>query len=689
MSSSDASEPLLAGSARSAAAFRSRHARPWTLALLAVVASLAFAALVASAGARALLLPPGNDAAAAIAEDRPPRASPRASGSLGRSAEARAGGDLGRSARRRVARHRRAADDSESSDAASSSPASSSSSSRARARKPSKPSPATTGAPQRSASFVEVPGRHIKMLKAPGDSRFCPMRSYMGPGGWKGKPSGFLVNSSVGFTWPSEEGIRAARRACKTPTLQRLQDSGAFIDAFCFILRPPRPDQVVGRVDFDVDPVCASSYNFNKDVVPGAPAFLEAAARFVTCDVTTVVGMYDLDGHRDNKDYEPIGPEVQRELMEDGTVPLFHQTSFGAFDGNASEWMPDFYFLRSHGFEENAFGDVTLDRVRSGTNGGARSSNQETIGGRLGGGEVTQVMTRVTPPPPPRGHHHLRRLLRTEHHASRQAEEAAKMEEEAALDATRYAWRAKRRSVFWRGSPTGRGECADMDRVKLAKMARHIEGLDAGIVEDGNSYFCPSDVLERLGVRLLPSAPESEWVNHRAVIDVDGVGNAWGRYWRLASDSVVLSLETPIAGFYSARMEPWVHYVPATLETLAERVRWILDDDNEDAQVEMIRAANVLAASVTFGGEAERLGRALDAKMCGGQPERELRWEPAGADDDVFGGTVWRVRDGVIDGADLADDAGEEAGEEEEAGRRSRRRERRRRRRAREEGESA
>ena len=162
------------------------------------------------------------------------------------------------------------------------------------------------------------------------------------------------------------------------------------------------------------------------------------------------------------------------------------------------------------------------------------------------------------------------------------------MEEEAALDAIRYAWRAKRRSVFWRGSPTGRGECADMDRVKLAKMARHIEGLDAGIVEDGNSYFCPSDVLERLGVRLLPSAPESEWVNHRAVIDVDGVGNAWGRYWRLASDSVVLSLETPIAGFYSARMEPWVHYVPATLETLAERVRWILDDDNEDAQVEMI-----------------------------------------------------------------------------------------------------
>ena len=130
--------------------------------------------------------------------------------------------------------------------------------------------------------------------------------------------------------------------------------------------------------------MCASSYNFNKDVVPGAPAFLEAAARFVTCDVTTVVGMYDLDGHRDNKDYEPIGPEVQRELMEDGTVPLFHQTSFGAFDGNASEWMPDFYFLRSHGFEENAFGDVTLDRVRSGTNGGARS-NQETIGGRLGG----------------------------------------------------------------------------------------------------------------------------------------------------------------------------------------------------------------------------------------------------------------------------------------------------------------
>ena len=71
----------------------------------------------------------------------------------------------------------------------------------------------------------------------------------------------------------------------------------------------------------------------------------------------------------------------------------------------------------------------------------------------------------------------------------------------------------------------------------------------------------------------------------------------------------------------------------------------------------------MLAASVTFG-EAERLGRALDAKMCGGSREG-APVEPAGADDDVFGDGV--LRGGVIDGATRCR-RGRGGGEEEEAG---------------------
>ena len=145
-------------------------------------------------------------------------------------------------------------------------------------------------------------------------------------------------------------------------------------------------------------------------------------------------------------------------------------------------------------------------------------------------------------------------------------------------------------------------------------------GLDAGLIRDGNNYFCDDDSLTRtLGERWWADehhVSERDWLDHRAIIDVDGVANAWGRYWRLASDSVVVSLETPIRGFYSDRMVPWKHYVPATLDTIEEAVRWVLDDANENAQIEMIAAANELARSITFESEALKTGERLNRLFC-------------------------------------------------------------------------
>ena len=349
--------------------------------------------------------------------------------------------------------------------------------------------PLLGGAPYRD---VRIPTRGISMHRASRPSDFCALRDVHPRGSWRGRDSGSVPKSTLSVEWPTEEGVARSRAACETPLIRRLQDSGEFVDAFCFVVHPGSTTKL-GRVDFDVEPLCDSSYNFNKDVVPGVPAFLAVAATRLTCQVTALVGMYDLDGLRENSGYAPLPEETQRALAAARTPLLVHQTA--SFDERSATWMPDFYFLRSRGFREGGFGDATLEEM-----------------GVAGGGEVGG--------------------------------------REEALERIRARWRRKRRSAFWRGSPTGRGRCEDFERLRLASLSRSVDGLDAGLIRDGNNYFCGDDSLTRmLGERWWADehhVSERDWLEHRAIIDVDGVANAWGRYWRLASDSVVVSLESPI-----------------------------------------------------------------------------------------------------------------------------------------------
>lgn len=201
--------------------------------------------------------------------------------------------------------------------------------------------PLLGGAPYRD---VRIPTRGISMHRAARPSDFCALRDVHPRGSRRGRDSGSVPESSLSVVWPTEEGIARARAACETPLIRRLQDSGEFVDAFCFVIHPGSRTKP-GRVDFDVDPLCDSSYNYNKDVVPGVPAFLALAATRLTCPVTALVGMYDLDGLRDNAGYAPMPAETQRALAADDTPLLVHQTT--SFDDRWSTWMPDFYFLRS------------------------------------------------------------------------------------------------------------------------------------------------------------------------------------------------------------------------------------------------------------------------------------------------------------------------------------------------------
>ena len=100
------------------------------------------------------------------------------------------------------------------------------------------------------------------------------------------------------------------------------------------------------------------------------------------------------------------------------------------------------------------------------------------------------------------------------------------------------------------------------------------------------------------------------------MIDIAAAGSLSDRYLRLASTSVVIILDSKIKGWYSHKLKPWVHYVPATPEDLHERVAWVLDDANRDDQHRMIHAANSLVRSMTFDAEAARIGKAVSYMTC-------------------------------------------------------------------------
>ena len=112
------------------------------------------------------------------------------------------------------------------------------------------------------------------------------------------------------------------------------------------------------------------------------------------------------------------------------------------------------------------------------------------------------------------------------------------------------------------------------------------------------------------------------------MVVVAGVGPDPARFLRLASDSVVMSLTSPtsdVSDFLDDRAVPWVHYVPATFDTLRDRVAWIMDDANEEAQVRMIVEAHKLVESITWEREAERLGDALNEAACGTKRKEETK----------------------------------------------------------------
>jgi len=134
---------------------------------------------------------------------------------------------------------------------------------------------------------------------------------------------------------------------------------------------------------------------------------------------------------------------------------------------------------------------------------------------------------------------------------------------------------AKRRaSVFWRGSTTGvpcsvpslfglncSYKCEKVQRVELVRLSSEIPWVDAKL--SNLIQWCMGKELE-LQYLLGENVPESQWINYRGIIEIDGNVDAWGNRWRMVSGSVIFRVESPYVSSFTEHQIPHVHYVPIT-----------------------------------------------------------------------------------------------------------------------------
>ena len=163
------------------------------------------------------------------------------------------------------------------------------------------------------------------------------------------------------------------------------------------------------------------------------------------------------------------------------------------------------------------------------------------------------------------------------------------------------------RSVFWRGSTTGRG-CDLNLRVQMCNIASILSWCDMKI----------SSTVQECAGRDLGSvngdrASEVEWIRHRGIVDIDGNVNAWGLFWRLVSGSVVFKIDSDFVSPYSKDLVPWQHYIPVfkNLSNIANVTKMIIESENDSLLENISLNAFSLVNQYTYDSEVRRVASEL------------------------------------------------------------------------------
>ncbi|KAI8609688.1 glycosyl transferase family 90-domain-containing protein [Chytriomyces sp. MP71] len=163
------------------------------------------------------------------------------------------------------------------------------------------------------------------------------------------------------------------------------------------------------------------------------------------------------------------------------------------------------------------------------------------------------------------------------------------------------SWNDKKQVLFWRGSATG-GSYKDSDlwkqyhRTRLLDWERKFAGknpgrvFDAGVEDSPSSELCVDVGLkgDLTGYSSKSFVPFTKTMEFRYLLVVDG--NSWPdrlqRY--LASNSVVLYAGIFI-DYFMWKLEPWVHYIPVSVDfsDLDKRLKWLEENEEMARQISL------------------------------------------------------------------------------------------------------
>jgi hypothetical protein len=169
-------------------------------------------------------------------------------------------------------------------------------------------------------------------------------------------------------------------------------------------------------------------------------------------------------------------------------------------------------------------------------------------------------------------------------------------------------WEERLTRVFWRGAATGLGieneNWVHTHRGRLTLLANEIgdpEVLDAKITKARQLSEEQRAVLREAGV-MGEEVPFKEFLKYRYQVDADGYCAAWrGLFLKLASQSVVLKMQSTYEQWYFGHLRPWHHYIPlqSNLSDFREVYTWLRHHD-EEAKTIAANASELLGNVVTY-----------------------------------------------------------------------------------------
>jgi hypothetical protein len=159
----------------------------------------------------------------------------------------------------------------------------------------------------------------------------------------------------------------------------------------------------------------------------------------------------------------------------------------------------------------------------------------------------------------------------------------------------KYAWKAKRPQVFWRGGANGAPVTWDnwdqLPRMKLALLSVMFpQEINARLVNLHHLVYSPPGIAKIVKSKGMVGrwVDKADHLKYKYLVDIDGGSCTFERYfWLLLSNSVTLKQMTPNRQWFYGCLKPYEHFIPVKedLSDLREQICWAKEHDEEARRI--------------------------------------------------------------------------------------------------------